>query len=562
MELSKRCVLQFPFKRPNIHYSKIIQTISSPEPQFSSVPKAERNLVWNLTSSIVNLLTSLSEAQEEIVEAISRFSSIIQFLFGLLSYNLATADVQYEALSCLTALTEDNQPLVKNIVENDDWINILVQIKDGADLRAVAACGVLHNIFTSMEWFDHNTEKEGVSDAILIPTLTKVLSQPSTQDPVTNINSTASNPADILRLALEITASIATTLQEALQHGSGHEKEFEVSDDKIEADGDDEKMHDDDDDEELGQEDEDIEGEMNEEEMDADMNLVIGNDPDADDSSVEELTLDRLVRNATPQVLQLARSSPQLSGNNESIQSHAISALNNIAWTVSSIDFATGHLDSIKDFWSSLTYNIWDEVISPVLASNTADIELASSITSLAWAVSRSVQGSVNLKPEEQRKFMALYKASKDLHNANGLSNGNKKQTIDESSDEFQSLGVKCIGVLGSLALDPAPIELNKEIGIFILTILATLPETQPAEAVEALNQIFDIYADRAYKFDEPVFWGADFHKHLEEALPKVKKMAKSIDKRKYVELRSRADEAVLNLGRFLKYKRTERQAD
>jgi hypothetical protein len=141
------------------------------------VPKAEQNLVWTLTRSIVNLLTSLSEAQEEIVETISAVSSIIHFLFGLFSYELAPAEVQHEALSCLTALTEDNQQLVNNIAENNDWLDGLIHLKDGNDLKAVAACGVLHNIFTCMEWFDHNTEKEGVSDAILIPTLAKALSQ-------------------------------------------------------------------------------------------------------------------------------------------------------------------------------------------------------------------------------------------------------------------------------------------------------------------------------------------------------------------------------------------------
>ena len=503
----------------------------------------------------MNLLASLSEAQEEIVEAISTVSPIVQFLFGLLSYELAPVEVQYEALSCLTALTEDNQALVQIIVENNDWLNRLVHIKDGTDLKAVAACGVLHNIFTCMEWFDHNTEREGVSDAILIPTLAKALNQENTKSDLS-----ISNTDQILRLALEVTASIATTLQEALQHGSGHEKEFEGFDDKIEEDGDDDKMEDDN--EELGEEEDDDEddGEMNDDEIDADMELVTGNGPDDEDASAEELTLDRLVRNAAPQVLQLARISPETSEDGDSIQIHALWALNNIAWTVSSIDFSASHLDSIKDFWSSLAYRIWEEVVSPVLASNTADIELASSITSLAWAVSRSVQGAVKLKPDEQRKFMALYQASKNLLTGDGQSNGNKQPSSDEPSDAFQGLDVKSIGVLGSLARDPAPIELNKEIGVFLLTVLTSIPETQPAVAVEALDQIFDIYADKSYAFDEPVFWGAGFYKHLEEILPKVKKMAKAIDKRKQEELRSRADQAVLNLGRFLKYKRTERQ--
>jgi hypothetical protein len=537
---------------------KIIQTISSQDTPFSQVPKAEQTLVWSLTGSIVNLLASLSEAQEEIVEAISRISSIVQFLFGLLSYDLAPTEVQNEALSCLTALTEDNKPLVQNIVENKEWIKRLVQIKDANDLKAVAACGVLHNIFTCMEWFDHNTEKEGISDATLIPTLVKALSGTNAESDIADNDSSVSNPDQILRLALEITASIATSLQEALQHGTQYEKEFEGFDDNIEVDSDEDKMEDD---EELEEGEDEGDGEMNQDEIDADMDLVTGGGQDGAETHAEELTLDRLVRNAAPQVLQLVRSSHQTSWESESMQNHALSALNNIAWTVSSIDFSTGHLNDLKNFWSTLAHSIWVEAISPVLDSNTADIDLASSITSLAWAVSRSVQGTILTRPDEHRKFMALYQASKNLHNAELQSNGNKNPS-DDTSDAFQSMGVKSIGVLGGLALNPASIEINKEIGIFLLTVVTALPDTQPAEAVEALNQIFDIYADKSYAFDEPVFWGAGFYKHLEETLPKVKKMAKTIDKRKYGELRSRADEAVLNLGRFLKYKKTERQAD
>ena len=42
----------------------------------------------------------------------------------------------------------------------------------------------------------------------------------------------------------------------------------------------------------------------------------------------------------------------------------------------------------------------------------------------------------------------------------------------------------------------------------------------------------------------------------MEEAVPKAKAMLKTVDKRAQPELRARADEAVLNLGRFLGYKK------
>lgn len=511
--------------------------------------------MWNFASSVINILISLAEAQEDIVEAIARSSSITRFLFSVVSYNATPRDVQNEALSCLTILAEDNKTLDEGIVANKEWLGRLLVIKDGGDLNAVTACGLLHNIFTSLQWFDHNTPEEGLSDAILVPILMNSIEIASTHDHGSNGHSDHFNPHQILRLALEITASIATGLQEALEHGSKHEKPFNGFDDTDDTRHESDKMDDGEDSirDENNDEDDD---EMTQDEIDADMELVTGDGVDEHEGIIEELTLDRLVRIAAPAILSLARSNFQGAANDGSIQDLALSALNNIAWTISSIDFSTGHLESLHKFWSALVQHIWDAVISPVLASNTADIDLASSITSLAWAVSRSVQGAVEIKAEEHRKFMALYQASRTL--STPTFNGTKK-SHEDNTDVFQGLGVKTIGVLGRLALDPAPAQLNREIGVFLITILTAIPDTPAADAVEALNQIFDIYADKSFACDQAVFWADGFYKHLEEILPKAKQMAKKVDKRKFTELRDRADEAVLNLGRFLKYKRFER---
>lgn len=468
--------------------------------------------------------------------------------------------VQHEVLSCLIALTEDNKPLAEQIVDHADWLKLLVMINDNTLSTSVPACGVLHNIFVVMQWFDHNTPLAGASDAMLIPTLVKYMEKSVAN---TNGHSEGSSPDQVLQLALEITASIATSLQEALEHGSRNEKSFEGFKDEVEpingdADGmdqDDENAGDEEEGE--GEEEEEDDGEMNDDEIDADMERVLGDGPDDEDEGTDEVTLDALVRSAAPQILRLAQPNPAVTA--DPVQSSALSALNNIAWTISSIDFSTGHLAGLQKYWASFAQKIWGDIVTPVLASNTADIELASAITSLAWAVSRSVKGEINIQDGEQRKFMALYQASKGLKEAEAEANGAKK--VDEDTDAFQGLGVKCIGVLGSLALDPAPVDLNREIGVFLLTVLSSLPDAAPADTVEALNQLFDIYSDKSFAFDEPVFWGNNFYKHLEDIQPKAKKMVKSIDKRKFGELRSRADEAILNLGRFLVYKRKERKA-
>jgi hypothetical protein len=508
------------------------------------------------------LLIPLSEAQEEIVEAISKLPTIIRFLFGLLSIDFVPVIVHEEALSCLTSLTEDNTTLCEQITENSKWIDGLVQTGKSNSLKGVAACGVLHNIFSALQWFDHNAPNEGVSDAMLIPNLVQSMEKASTHGNGINGHSTNSSPDQVLQLALEITASIASSLQEAMEHGTRSEKKSNVhvdtdeaimDADKMDADEDDideEKDGDDDDGPDGGEPEED--DEINDDEIEADMDLVIGDGPD-DENLLQEGTLDRLVRLAAPKVLVFALPITESSV----VQTYALSALSNIAWIVSSIDFSDGHLDSLSKFWSSVAQQSWNEIIRPVLASNTADIELASAITSLAWAICRSAPGVIVINSEEQRKFMALYQASRSL--PAGEQTSNKKGYDYEGTDAFQSLGVKSIGVLGRLALHPAPVNLNKEIGVFLLTVLSDIPATPVADAIEALNQIFDIYADKSYAFDEAVFWTHGFYKHLEEILPKAKKMAKVIDKRHYAELRDRADEAVLNLGRFLKYKRSEK---
>ncbi|TVY35906.1 putative ARM-like repeat-containing protein [Lachnellula occidentalis] len=539
----------------------IIQTVESQDPPFSKLPGPQQTLVWTLTSSAIGLLSSLSEAQDEIVEAISKISTIPNFLFGLLSFEPTPSEVQNEVLSCLATLLEDNKPLAELVVENGDWLQRLMQIKDSGATTNVSACGVLHNIFTAMEWTDYKTPIEGASDATLIPTLVHTLENttPSSNGTNgTNGNTTNSSPDQVLQLALEIIASISTSLQEALEHGHKHdfknEEKFEgfedePVDDEMDADIDD-----------AGSVDKEEDGdapdsEMSMSEIEADMELVTGDASENEDSHIEEPTLSLLIRSATPAILPLAHPSQS---ENSNIHSCALSALNNIAWTISSIDFSSGHLNSLKKSWSALAQRTWSEIISPVLASNTADIELASAITSLAWAVSRSVGGEITLRADEHRKFMALYHASKSLVPEPEDSNGAAKKG-EEEEDAFQSLGVKSLGVLGSLALSPCPVPLNREIGIFLLTTLSSLPNIPAADAVEALNAIMDIYADKSYEFDEEVFWKDGFHKHLDDCLPGARKLAKGVDKRRFGELRARVDEVVLNLVRFLKYKKTER---
>lgn len=534
---------------------QIIATVASKECPILKLPKAQQSLVWTLSTTVIGLISSLAEAQEEILESLSHAPNILIFIFGLLSFESLPEDLFVDVLHCLATLTEDNESLTRQIIDHETWLKGLMQLRELGGSKAVAACGVLHNVFSATKWFDHNTPMEGTSDALLITTLMKYVNEAQAETDLSS-GSSQTNPEQILQLALQITASIATNLQEALEHASQNEKEFEGFDDESEASSE-AMIEDEGSDIDEGEEKMDSSKEISQEEIDADMERIIGLDMEEEDgSAASQPTLDALVRVAIPTTLAVAQNS----GTDDAIRMSALAVLNNISWTVSSIDL-TANSSSLSRLWAHSAQRIWSDVVSPVLVSNTADIALATSITSIAWALARSVQGKLKLEGDEHRKFIALYQASKSLTPAaNGHQSGGSGKIGTDGIDAFQGLGVKCIGVLGRLALHPAPVNLNREIGIFLLTTLSALPQTLAADAVEALNQLFDIYADNAYTYDGPVFWGDAFYQHLEAIAPKARKMAKSIDKRKFTELRLRADEVVLNLGRFLTYKRREKR--
>ncbi|KAI1503864.1 hypothetical protein F5X99DRAFT_416906 [Biscogniauxia marginata] len=520
--------------------TKITDTLTSSSPAFSKRTKAEQNFTWSIAESLTSILAAIAETQDEALDIAARNEQIVRFLFTLISVDSTTARVLNSALSCMISLTEDNQQFVEAILADDTTkcYKHLVSFKGGDGYKAVLSCGILHNIFSVMQWNDQNPGRDGGCDAILVNTLSQALEHTELNGEMTNGHS-SSNPVDILQLALEVLASIGTALQESLEKGNRSREEAwgGIDDKDVAMDADDDEQLSDD----AKPEDED--DEMDEDEMEADMDMVTGANDDINElSGLDDLpTLQELVQRAIPQAIRLSRAS---NGNDEAsslIRIHALTTLNNIAWTVSCIDFSERSNAAILRAWTPVARTIWKETVSPVLASDTSDVSLATVVTSLSWAVARALHDEPFLSGDEQQKFISLWHASRKL--------------VADQEDPFQSLGVKCIGVLGQLALDPAPIDLNREIGLFLVTVVAALPQVPAADAVEALNQLFDIYGDEKKACDKEVFWKGNFLQHLEEAVPKVKALVKTIDKRKSTELRTRAEEASLNLSRFIQYK-------
>lgn len=546
---------------------KVVNAITSSETPFAKTPKAQQERVWDIAGCLVFLIGALAVARDEILEAVVVNRTILRFLFFLVTNPSTPGDLLDEVLSSLMALSEENLEFGQALIDDQEshCYTHLLKLKDSGGSRGMLCCGVLHNAFFSLQWQDGSPGVGDASDAILVPSIVKVLEQTSLSQPSNGAH--GADPAEVLQIAFEVLASIGADFQSALEIRSKPQKKSKTKTQVAEEwdgieDGD--PMEEDEPDvvasedeaagdEEAGEDDEELDDEMDSDELEADMELVTGADDEIpEESSLEDLpTLKTLIQLAVPQCIKWTQISLD-SDEAVAVQSLAFSALNNITWTVSCFDFSDQENLGIFRAWSPAAKKIWSKTVATVLESDTADLKLATIVTSIAWAVARSLGGNTPLKGDEHRRFMVLYQASK----SQGLSNSEARAEDDEGQDPFQGLGVKCIGVLGQLARDPAPIDRNREIGVFLLTVLSALPATPAADAIEALNQLIEIYGDENAACVKAVFWKDDFLKHLEATTQKLKVMAKGIDKRKFGELRDRADEAIANLRKFVTYKR------
>ncbi|TFB03140.1 hypothetical protein CCMA1212_004545 [Trichoderma ghanense] len=543
--------------------AKLIQDkITSTETPFAKLPKAEKGFISSIAASIVSLLTALAEASDEILEAICKNSTITNVLFTLITYTPQDeqdpiAGIRGDAMACLMILSEDNADLAQKLTctGSTTCYEALVPLRNDVSGDGILACAILHNIYASLLGLKKVSPKTDVADdSDLVPTLTKAIATYVPGQDVAN-GSSWSSPSEYQQLALETLAAIGTSLVSAMGGpqsssrkdlgGAGTEKEEAGEEDGDDDENMDEVLSDkEDEDDEEGDEDDD----MDEADIEADMDMVTG--ADHGDEDIDELpTLKALIQLALPELIRIATIQPS-DDLALKMQAHALSALSNIAWSVSLFDLADDSNAGIKRAWTPVSRALWQQIISPTLASDTADVDLATQITSLAWAVARVLHGETPLQPNEHRKFISLYQATKGA-----------PARLDPE-DPFQALGVKCIGVLGQLALHPCPTDLNREVGTFLITVIAGLPDTPAADAVEAFNQVFDIYGNEEYPYDAEVFWKGGFLKHLDGVVSKAKAMAKSINKSAQSELRHRADEVVMNLTRFLAYKKKHKPVE
>ncbi|SCV05948.1 LANO_0H18712g1_1 [Lachancea nothofagi CBS 11611] len=125
---------------------------------------------------------------------------------------------------------------------------------------------------------------------------------------------------------------------------------------------------------------------------------------------------------------------------------------------------------------------------------------------------------------------------------------------------EVQELRQRCCGILSCLAMLPDHIELNRQIGHFLIEQLAD-KHTSAATLVDISDMLFDIYSDAKYDYDEDVFVKDAFVKILRDTIvPNMKQTFKFVDKNKDHELKAKTKDCLATMERFIEYKLSERK--
>ncbi|KAF8459598.1 hypothetical protein BGX38DRAFT_1149821 [Terfezia claveryi] len=539
--------------------SKLQGTIRSLINDPASVDNITKKLVWGYAENVVGLVASIcGEATEEVVEAVNKLN-IFPFLTGLLSPDCkAPRAVQNIAAQCLNVITEEQDELIKSIIDSEDvFVPLILQLRDTPTssptdplLRTVAVCGVAHNISDYLS-VSGNTINP-FTDSINLTKLTAIIQAASKITPPVNESTlTSGEPVtegeriEALKDGLEILTSIIASLQDDIDGkipdevpvpdsdfmDEDSEEELENGVDKDEDGVDDEFAVDDE--------------SMDEAVMLEEMAMVTAVDRDdseeANDAS-SECPIAHLIEVVIPLLLPLCAPQDH-SSNSLAIQTRAINCLSNISWTSST---ALPKLSPLFQSFQKHALTVWTSIVVPILHSNTANIELAEAVTGLSWAIAKALGGKLPISQPTNEGGVGEHKIFMSLYNA---------ATTDD-------LRTRCVGVLGCLGLAPGRIGVNKEIGVFLVSSLSALPptgNTATDPAIEALNAVFDVYSDAEFDYDEPVFVKHNFLEHLKSILPKVQSMTKKIDKRRFPEQRARAEDATQNLRRFIEYKKKER---
>ncbi|KAG0089287.1 hypothetical protein BGZ93_003756 [Podila epicladia] len=555
-------------------------------PAANSQEQEKRKTVWDWAENIINVVWAMCENSEKSLKVVNKLN-MIPFLMSFMSnVDKLPPKVIVAAAQCLYTLTDDNPDCRVVFVKNPDYIKPLMNILNlnvNAEeelLIKTLACGIVINLRSIISSKASENDFSEIHSAVL-PVLSSALSydlQKASSDAavaaqVVNLQkkdvdlSKPNQPAtdeertlalietrlQTLQLSLELIANICTESVEGVDHEEEEQEWKDEDDDEMEADDEDDEdamndsgpeKKDDGLDENTLREMEQIAAASSETPLDLSGHTII--------NILVNTVFPALIHLGTPTPLSFPEQTvptpstvaPLITTQLATTHLRAIEALNNFLLTMA---------DSVPGKWwykhrKADAEQCWTWLFQQAgtVAGNGVQVgaeekgqelrgAVLDSIVGCLWTLARGLDADVPLADFHIPALMGAY-----------------------SSTTSDSMRVKTIGCLGVIARRQGAIETNKAVGEFLMNLLKNNPSTEAC--VEALNAMYDIYADKDFDYDLPVYVQGNFNQELKGMIKRVKFMVRNIDRRKSRDLRNRADEAAMNLVEFVKYKESERR--
>ncbi|KAA8915278.1 hypothetical protein TRICI_002635 [Trichomonascus ciferrii] len=486
-----------------------------------------RRLVLNQLENLVGLLSSMAITHNDVFDGIDkRLPNLAVFLIQLIRLNdpaLLTA-----ACELLYVLSEDNDRVIDQISDYPFKELLKQEISNSA---RIYVNGILFNAYVEQGTADQEVLCEILKSIVF--SISDVDLEKAKQNVVPKIeNDTHVDVHEVNAVSAEA-RSVIDTVQMALELFTAIAEVISVDPKAIsrEPEEDEEGMMEEDDDEQPDMSDDAfIERSVEQEEdhaveVDGDISFDGNEDGDLPSPSVEylhEVVLPLIIRYLDEPLF----------------VSRAMAALNNSCWTLSdklSVDKNASWRKNAIDLWS----NIFKYLES-------TDLEVCVGTIGALWAIATAFKGQVPIANEQISHITNKCSTVKQ-----NMTNGNK----DESTEYI----VRATGLIGTVGMAQDRVEITRESSKFILSIISNALDCPIEVVIQALDTLFDMFGDGSYDYDQPVFIGDNILQTLKTALPTVRQAVKRVDKKRLPELRDRADEAALNLGRFIDYKKKER---
>lgn len=200
--------------------------------------------------------------------------------------------------------------------------------------------------------------------------------------------------------------------------------------------------------------------------------------------------------------------------------------------------------------------NFWDPLWNSVVAAedNEQDPEMVSirlNKLSVIWVIIKTIQ-----QQSDSVSILNYLQIFNDQFVTNTIQEFYNISNLDP--DEIFELKYRCCNILGTLAMFPNQIDVNRRIGKFFIEQLCE-ETTDSRLLIEIINLVFDIYGDKSFDYDYPVFITEGFLNILKEnVMQNLKVSFKLIDKNKQPELKQQSHHVFTTLQSFIKYKENE----